>query len=98
MRQTLLSPDAEQRLSELAKATGRTIGELIEEGISDLEDRYLSGAHRQSGPSSATSAREVHALRLKRAAEWRASVKDLPRTPPLSDAAISRESIYGARG
>jgi hypothetical protein len=34
----------------------------------------------------------------ERAAAWRDSVKDLPHTPPLSDEAISRESIYEARG
>ena len=32
-----------------------------------------------------------------RAAAWRASVDGLPLLPPLSDAAISRESIYGPR-
>ncbi|MGA2794948.1 MAG: hypothetical protein ABSE69_15735 [Roseiarcus sp.] len=34
----------------------------------------------------------------ERAAAWRASVDGLPVRPPLSDAAISRDSIYGARG
>jgi hypothetical protein len=34
----------------------------------------------------------------ERAAAWRASVEGLPLLPPLSDAAISRESIYGPRG
>jgi len=34
----------------------------------------------------------------ERAAEWRASVDGLPLVPHLSDAAISRESIYGPRG
>ncbi len=34
----------------------------------------------------------------ERAAEWRASVEGLPLVPPLSDAAISRESIYDPRG
>ncbi len=29
---------------------------------------------------------------------WRASVKSLPISPPLSDAAISRDSIYDAPG
>ena len=32
------------------------------------------------------------------AAAWRESTRDLPHTPPLSDDAISRESIYGDRG
>ncbi|MGE4045274.1 MAG: toxin-antitoxin system HicB family antitoxin [Acetobacteraceae bacterium] len=34
----------------------------------------------------------------ERAAAWRESVKGLPHTPPLSDEAISRESLYDARG
>jgi hypothetical protein len=34
----------------------------------------------------------------ERAAAWRASVEGLPLLPPLSDAAISRESIYNPRG
>jgi hypothetical protein len=34
----------------------------------------------------------------ERAAVRRESVKGLPITPPLSDEAISRESIYNARG
>ena len=33
-----------------------------------------------------------------RAAAWRESVNGLPQTPPLSDQAISRESIYADRG
>lgn len=33
-----------------------------------------------------------------RAKSWRESVQGLPDTPPLSDEAISRESIYGDRG
>jgi hypothetical protein len=33
----------------------------------------------------------------ERAAAWREGAKGLPRTPPLSDEAISRESIYGDR-
>lgn len=34
----------------------------------------------------------------ERAAAWRESTRGLPHTPPLSDDAISRESIYGDRG
>jgi hypothetical protein len=33
----------------------------------------------------------------ERVAAWRESVVGLPHTPPLSDQAISRESIYGNR-
>jgi hypothetical protein len=34
----------------------------------------------------------------ERAAAWRESTGGLPHTPPLSDDAISRGSIYGDRG
>ena len=34
----------------------------------------------------------------ERAALWRESAKNLPHTPPLSDMAISRESLYDDRG
>jgi hypothetical protein len=43
----------------------------------------------------------IHAENLspaERVAAWRASVNGLPLRPPLSDAAISRDSIYDARG
>ena len=33
-----------------------------------------------------------------RAAAWREAAKGLPRTPPLSDEAISRENIYSTLG
>jgi hypothetical protein len=34
----------------------------------------------------------------ERAALWRQSTASLPRTPPLSDQAVSRETIYDTRG
>ncbi len=34
----------------------------------------------------------------EQAVAWRESTRGLPHTPPLSDDAISRESIYGDRG
>jgi predicted DNA-binding protein len=34
----------------------------------------------------------------ERAAAWRSSVDGLPLRPPLSDAAISRDGLYHARG
>ncbi len=33
-----------------------------------------------------------------RASAWRQAANSLPRTPPLSDEAISRESLYDAHG
>jgi hypothetical protein len=35
---------------------------------------------------------------IEKAALWRESVLDLPHTPPLSEEAISCESIYGDHG
>ena len=40
---------------------------------------------------------KTFALPADRAAAWRESVVGLPHTPPLSDQAISRESIYSDR-
>ncbi len=34
----------------------------------------------------------------ERTSVWRETAKGFPHTPPLSDEAISRESIYGDRG
>jgi hypothetical protein len=42
--------------------------------------------------------RPVNLSPAERVAAWRASVEGLPVLPPLSDAAINRESIYGPRG
>jgi hypothetical protein len=43
--------------------------------------------------------RTVSALSpAERAAAWRESTRGLPHTPPLSDDAISRDSIYGDHG
>jgi RHH-type transcriptional regulator, rel operon repressor / antitoxin RelB len=55
MLTVLLNPDIERRLSELAKRTGRTEGELarelVEGNIEDLEDRYLAEqAIAEGGP------------------------------------------------
>lgn len=45
--------------------------------------------HEQQAP-----ARAAPLSPAERAAAWRASVEGLPILPPLSDAAISRETIY----
>jgi hypothetical protein len=43
-------------------------------------------------------AREAATLSpVERARLWRESAKGLPHTPPLSDEAVSRESIYDVR-
>jgi hypothetical protein len=56
-------------------------------------------AKRQRQPASyATALGRIFASPAERAAAWREAVKDLPRTKPLSDEAISREMIYSGRG
>jgi predicted DNA-binding protein len=85
---------SEQRLAILAQRTGRSPRELIEEGIEGLEQRYavdrpqVSPQHIKGRGDRQKDSGEA------RAAVWRESVKNLPRTPPLSDEAVSRESMY----
>lgn len=59
-------------------------GITLEQYVSHL----LEGQVTRPGPLSP----------IERAALWRAGVQGLPPTPPLSDEAISRESIYDTRG
>jgi hypothetical protein len=56
--------------------------------------QYLSNLLRELGSRAGDDSLSPS----ERAAAWRESVKGLPRTPALSDDAISRESIYGDRG
>jgi predicted DNA-binding protein len=93
-----LSRDAERRLSVLAERTGRTASDLIEEGIDELEGRYLPderARERQGLPANETARKQFG---IERAAAWRDAARNLPRTPPLSDEAISRDSMYENRG
>lgn len=55
--------------------------------------QYVERVLRQQIPSRGTPL-----LPAERAAAWRESTRGLPHTPPLSDDAINRESIYGDRG
>ncbi|MGO9260077.1 MAG: hypothetical protein ACLQU1_27760 [Bryobacteraceae bacterium] len=56
--------------------------------------QYVEHLLRERVPPRAGSALSP----AERAAAWRESTRGLPHTPPLSDDAISRESIYGDRG
>jgi hypothetical protein len=56
--------------------------------------QYVERLLREQVPARAGSALSPS----DRAAAWRESTRGLPHTPPLSDDAISRESIYGDRG
>lgn len=61
-----LSPDTEQRLDQLARATGRSkayyLRQLVEDNLDDLEDVYLAEERLErlrAGKSSRMSAAEV---------------------------------------
>jgi len=77
-----LPPEIEAGLAAQAEARGVPLPEYLRHL---LEEQALVGAGAILSPA-------------QRAAAWRESVRGLPYTPPLSDAAISRESIYDARG
>jgi hypothetical protein len=62
----------------------------------EIEAELARSAGR--GKASRKGATKQPPSPAERAALWRASVTGLPDTAPLSDEAISRESIYSARG
>jgi RHH-type rel operon transcriptional repressor/antitoxin RelB len=68
MLSVVLDPHTEQRLSELARRTGRTEGELVRElvesNIEDLEDRYLADRAIAEGGPRLTSDQVRKALGL----------------------------------
>ena len=77
-----LRPDVEAGLTALAAEQGVSLAQYLR---CVLEEKVRGPAPAALAPA-------------ERAALWRESVKDLPHTPPLSDEAISRESIYDSRG
>ncbi len=77
-----LRPEIEAGLAVLAAEQGVSLAQYVRR----LLEEQVPG-HGQAALSPA-----------QRASAWRESVKGLPRTPPLSDEAISRERIYDARG
>lgn len=74
-----LPSEIEVNLAAQARAQGLDLPRYIE--------RLLQ---QQASPRA-----DVALSPAERAAAWRESARDLPHTPPLSDDAISRESIYG---
>ena len=63
-----LKPELEERLSRLAKETGRTktfyASQLIEENLEDLEDRYLAEARLEKRGKRYTNAQARRQLGL----------------------------------
>lgn len=77
-----LSPEVEQRLLAQAEARGLSLSEYLQE-IATREAALISSIPSASGEEKAKAFRE-----------W---VKSFPDTPPLSDDAISRASMYPDR-
>lgn len=77
-----LPSDIEADLTAQARAHGLDLPQYVEHVL------------RERVPARTSSALSP----AERADAWRESTRGLPRTPPLSDDAISRESIYGDRG
>jgi len=77
-----LLPETEAELSSLAAEQGLSLTQFV---------RRLLEGHVPDHDQTMLSP-------VERAAAWRDCVRGLPHTPPLSDEAISRKSIYDARG
>jgi hypothetical protein len=77
-----LPPEIEARLAALATEQGLALSEYLQHLLEEQVPARKTG--------SLTPA--------ERALLWRESAKGMPHTPPLSDAAVSRESFYDARG
>ena len=77
-----LSPEIEATLTEQASRQGVPVADYLTHLISAQVPRKGRGLLPPD----------------QRAAAWEAGIRDLPYTEPLSDEAISRESIYSDRG
>ena len=77
-----LPPEIEAGLAAQAEAQGLELPKYLEYVLESQVFRPSPGALSPS----------------ERATLWRESVKDLPRTLPLSEEAISRERLYDERG
>jgi hypothetical protein len=80
-----VNADIEARLISLAQASGVSVEDFLQHVVEEKSEQANAGASSSLLPA-------------ERAAAWRESVKGLPETKPLSDEAISRESIYSDRG
>jgi len=77
-----LPPEIEARLAALAAEQGMPLPDYLQHL---LEEQVPARKAASLSPA-------------ERALLWRESAKGLPHTPPLSDEAVSRESLYDTRG
>jgi hypothetical protein len=77
-----LSSEVEAGLAALAAAHGLALPQYVQQL---LEEQVPARTSAALSPA-------------QRAEAWRASTHGLPIVPPLSDAAVSRDSIYDSRG
>ena len=104
----LLALGAEVQADQVKKTVGRWVREILEQhGWRAWKKRRVAPGnlfstgmvYRPAAPPLDNGAPEPAALSPEqRAALWREGAKGLPLTEPLSDEAISRESIYSERG
>jgi len=80
-----LRPEIEASLAALAAEQGISLEQYV--------SRLLEGQVPGTSPPDSTPLSPA-----ERATAWRDAAKGLPHMPPLSDDAISRESIYDVRG
>ena len=77
-----LNPDVEKSLAAQAQARGISLGDYLQE----IAVREAARLHTKAGPTGEE--------RAKAFLEW---AESFPDTPPLSDEAISRASMYPDR-
>ena len=80
-----LNPDTEARLIGLAQASGVSVEDFFQQMVEEKLAEANAAATGSLSPA-------------ERAKAWRESVQGLPDSAPLSDEAVSRESIYSQRG
>lgn len=105
----LLSLGPEVRAEQVKKTIGRWVREILaQHGWTVWKKRRVAPGNLfstgmvyrplRSPVDKQLPAAAGPASPAERAAAWRESVKGLPQTEPLSDEAISRESMYSDRG
>jgi Arc/MetJ-type ribon-helix-helix transcriptional regulator len=82
---------------ELTPLQERLLRDVLRQGRFGSVDEALDEALRSLAASPPTSLLPL-LTPSERAAAWREAARSLPHTPPLSDEAISRETIYEPRG